>query len=338
MDDGKVGHWLQNMDHSSRNAIRTRSSPAGGVGGITRGGNTWEPLVLFPPPLPSQNVSATFPASTGQSSQRQRVKDDNSHGPIRASFPSGSTSKALAISMISQARSRYLSISSHLRHSLQLHIQGYYQIQHQPHPHLGSSHSYMAVGSPAAYQQHNQFTDIDFASATGYPPLLQDRQPFVIPFVAPPSSAPMWVAALLLTPSWRSLICVVIIIFYSQIPTSHNHLNELSPFSSLSTSASTSSSAGTTDPGVCRQAQPLFNQQTQQWSCSGCGKSFSDKYGTDRHIATVGLKVTCRYCGSRVSALEFSRRRHFQRESCRKQGIQRGFTTRNEEDAFVEDL
>ena len=65
---------------------------------------------------------------------------------------------------------------------------------------------------------------------------------------------------------------------------------------------------------------------------------FSDKYGTDRHIATVGLKVTCRYCGSRVSALDFSRRRHFRRQTCQREGIRRGFTARNEEDAFLEDI
>ena len=64
---------------------------------------------------------------------------------------------------------------------------------------------------------------------------------------------------------------------------------------------------------------------------------FSDKYGTERHIATVGLKVTCRYCGSRVSALEFSRRRHFRRESCQRLAAQRGFTTRNEDDAFLDE-
>ena len=125
--------------------------------------------------------------------------------------------------------------------------------------------------------------------------------------------------------------------FYSKIPTPHNHSAEVSPLSSSSTSASTSSSAGIASPDLCRKSQPYFNEQTQQWACGGCNKTFSDKYGTERHIATVGLKVTCRYCGNRVSVLEFSRRRHFRRETCRKQGIKLGFTTRNEDDAFIED-
>lgn len=88
---------------------------------------------------------------------------------------------------------------------------------------------------------------------------------------------------------------------------------------------------------VCRQAWPRFNEEAQQWSCGGCNKSFSDKYGAERHIATVGRKVTCRYCGSRISALESSRRRHFRRESCKRQAIERGYTTRTKEDAFLED-
>jgi len=109
-----------------------------------------------------------------------------------------------------------------------------------------------------------------------------------------------------------------------------------SPTSSLSTSASIPPSVSAVSPEVCRQAQAYLDEDTQQWTCGGCNKMFSDKYGAERHITSVGLKVTCRYCGSRVSALKSSRRRHFQRELCQKQGIQRGFTTRNEEDAFLE--
>ena len=73
------------------------------------------------------------------------------------------------------------------------------------------------------------------------------------------------------------------------------------------------------------------------WFCSGCRRMFSEKVQAQRHICSVGKKLTCRYCGSRISALEPSRRRHLRRESCRKSALDRGFTTRNEEDAFIED-
>ncbi|KAF9788494.1 hypothetical protein BJ322DRAFT_1049197 [Thelephora terrestris] len=178
-----------------------------------------------------------------------------------------------------------------------LHVQERYRNQHQPFPHQAFLSYHGAVDPVVAHQYVS-------TSVTAYPPLPPGHlQPPVAPLFALPPSSPT-----------------------ISIPTPHDATTESPPFSSLNPAG----------PDVCNRSQPRFNEQTQQWSCGGCNHGFSNKSGAQRHIATVGVKVACRYCGSQVSTLKSSRLRHLRRESCKSAASKRGITVPNEEDAFVE--
>lgn len=80
-------------------------------------------------------------------------------------------------------------------------------------------------------------------------------------------------------------------------------------------------------PPTCLGSVALRDEQSKEWSCSGCGSTFNGKFEANRHIETFGMEVRCRYCNSTVNARDTVLKRHVEESSrCLRAWKEWGFT------------